>query len=267
MNTNAQVMAWIFDEYSQHHGYTPACVTGKPVELGGSLGREAATGNGATILIREMMKELGKPLQGATVALQGFGNVGSNVARALAREGAKIIAISDVSGGIFSPKGIAVDDLFAHLASAGKIQGFPGAAPISNEDLLELPCDVLVPAAMECVIHKENAARIRAGLIAEAANLPTTPEADEILNRKGVMILPDVLTNAGGVTVSYFEWTQNLQQLFWEETRVNAEMERILVKAFRSVVERARAEQISFRTAAYTIAVERVARAEKLRGT
>ena len=267
MNTNAQVMAWIFDEYSQHHGYTPACVTGKPVELGGSLGRETATGNGATILIREMMKELGKPLQGATVALQGFGNVGSNVARALAREGAKIIAISDVSGGIFSPKGIAVDDLFAHLASTGKIQGFPGAAPISNEDLLELPCDVLVPAAMECVIHKENAARIRAGLIAEAANLPTTPEADEILNRKGVMILPDVLTNAGGVTVSYFEWTQNLQQLFWEETRVNAEMERILVKAFRSVVERARAEKISFRTAAYTIAVERVARAEKLRGT
>ena len=267
MNTNAQVMTWIFDEYSQHHGYTPACVTGKPVELGGSLGREAATGNGVTILIREMMKELGRPLQGASVVLQGFGNVGSFAARALAREGAKFIGIGDFYGGIVSQKGIPVDDLFKHLASTGKIQGLPGTEAISNEDLLELPCDILVPAAMECVIHKGNAGRIRAGIIAEAANLPTTPEADEILNRKGVMILPDVLANAGGVTVSYFEWTQNLQQHFWEEDKVNAEMERILVKAFRNVIDRAKSEKISFRTAAYTVAVERVARAEKLRGT
>ncbi|MBI4480692.1 MAG: glutamate dehydrogenase [Acidobacteria bacterium] len=267
MNTNAQVMTWIFDEYSQHHGYTPACVTGKPVELGGSLGRESATGNGATILIREMMKELGRPLQGASVVLQGFGNVGSFAARALAREGAKFIAIGDFYGGIVAQKGIPVDDLFKHLASTGKIQGFPGTEAISNEDLLELACDILVPAAMECVIHKGNAGRIKAGVIAEAANLPTTPEADEILNRKGVMILPDVLANAGGVTVSYFEWTQNLQQHFWEEDKVNAEMERILVKAFRNVIDRAKSEKISFRTAAYTVAVERVARAEKLRGT
>ena len=267
MNTNAQVMTWIFDEYSSHHGYTPACVTGKPVELGGSLGREAATGNGATILIREMMKELGRPLKEATVVLQGFGNVGSHAARALTREGARIIGIGDYYGGIVSPKGIPIEELFQHQASTGRIQGFPGTEPISNEDLLELPCDILVPAAMECVIHKGNAARIKAGLIAEAANLPTTPEADEILNRKGIMILPDVLANAGGVTVSYFEWSQNLQQLFWEEEKVYSEMERILVKAFRNVVDRAKAEKISFRTAAYCIAVERVARAEKLRGT
>ncbi|MBI2819247.1 MAG: glutamate dehydrogenase [Acidobacteria bacterium] len=267
MNTNAQVMTWIFDEYSQHHGYTPACVTGKPVELGGSLGREAATGNGATILIREMMKELGRPLKEATVVLQGFGNVGSHAARALTREGARIIGVCDYYGGIVSPKGIPIEELFQHQASTARIQGFPGTEPISNEDLLELPCDILVPAAMECVIHKGNAERIRAGLIAEAANLPTTPEADEILNRRGIIILPDVIANAGGVTVSYFEWTQNLQQLFWEEEKVYSEMERILVKAFRNIVACAKSEKVSFRTAAYTVAVERVARAEKLRGT
>jgi len=267
MNTNAQVMTWIFDEYSSHHGYTPACVTGKPVELGGSLGREAATGNGVVFLVREMMQELGRPLQGASVVLQGFGNVGSHAARAFSREGAKLIGIGDYYGGIFSHKGINTEDLFKHRDATGRIQGFPGTEPISNEDLLELPCDILVPAALECVIHKGNAERIQAGLIAEAANLPTTPEADEILHRKGIMVLPDVLANAGGVTVSYFEWTQNLQQHFWEEDKVNAEMERVLVKAFRNVVDRARLEKISFRTAAYTIAVERVARAEKLRGT
>jgi glutamate dehydrogenase/leucine dehydrogenase len=237
------------------------------VELGGSLGREAATGTGVVILIREMMKELGRPLEGAKVVLQGFGNVGSHAAEALARAGAKIIAIGDFHGAIFSERGINVDDLFKHRDATGRIQGFPGTQPLSNEDMLELPCDILIPAALECVIHKENAGRIRATLIAEAANLPTTPEADEILEDKGVVILPDVLANAGGVTVSYFEWTQNLQQHFWEEERVNSEMERILVKAFRAVVERARAERTSFRTAAYSIAVERVARAEKLRGT
>jgi glutamate dehydrogenase (NAD(P)+) len=260
-------MTWIFDEYSSHYGYTPACVTGKPVELGGSLGREAATGNGVVVLIREMMKELGRPLTGATVVLQGFGNVGSHAAKALTGEGARIIAIGDFYGGIVSQNGINVEDLLKHREDTGRIQGFPGTELISNEDLLELPCDILLPAALECVIHKDNADRIRAKLIAEGANLPTTPEADQILERKGVLILPDVLANAGGVTVSYFEWTQNLQQHFWEEERVHSEMERILVKAFRSVADRARMEKISFRTAAYTIAVERVARAEKLRGT
>ena len=267
MNTNAQVMTWIFDEYSAHHGYTPACVTGKPVELGGSLGRESATGYGAVFLLRELLRELHRPLAGATVALQGFGNVGSFAARALAREGARLIAISDVRGGIFAANGINLEDLFAHRQATGKIQGMAGTEPISNADLLELECDVLIPAALECVIHRGNAGRIGAKVIAEAANLPTTPDADQILQRRGVVVLPDVLTNAGGVTVSYFEWTQNLQQHFWEEDMVNQEMEKILGKAFRNVVQTAQSEKISLRGAAYQIAVERVARAEKLRGT
>ena len=267
MNTNAQVMTWIFDEYSAHHGYTPACVTGKPVELGGSLGREQATGNGVAILVRELMRELGRPLAGATVAIQGFGNVGSHAAIALSRMGARLIALSDIYGGIFSAKGINLDELSAHRKAAGKIQGLAGTDAISNEDLLEVQCDVLIPAALECVIHRGNAERIRAGIVAEAANLPTTPDADQILERRGIVILPDVLTNAGGVTVSYFEWSQNLQQLFWEEARVNAEMEKILVKAFRHVVDRSQIEKISLRAAAYSIGIERVAKAEKLRGT
>jgi len=267
MNTNAQVMTWIFDEYSIQHGYTPACVTGKPVELGGSQGREQATGYGATFLTAELLRELGKPLAGASVVIQGFGNVGSNAARSLDRAGARIIAVSDYYGGIFSLQGIPIDELFAYEKATGKIQGMPGTEPVSNEDLLELPCDVLLPAALECVIHRGNAARVKAAVIVEAANLPTTPEADEILRARGTVILPDVLANAGGVTVSYFEWTQNLQQMFWEEERVLAEMEKILLRAFRSVVERSRSEKISLRAAAYEIAIERVARAEKLRGT
>lgn len=267
MNTNAQVMAWIFDEYSAHHGYTPACVTGKPVELGGSLGREAATGNGAAILIRELMHELKRSLVGATVVIQGYGNVGRHVARALHRLGVRIIAVSDVYGGIFDAQGINPEQLDAHVRAMGRLQGFDGTQPISNEDMLELECDVLIPAALEGVLHDGNASRIKASIVAEAANLPTTPEADEMLGKRGIIILPDVLTNAGGVTVSYFEWTQNLQQLFWDEARVNAEMERILVSAFRNVVDRGRSDKSSFRAAAYCIAIERVARAERLRGT
>jgi len=267
MNTNAQVMTWIFDEYSAHHGYTPACVTGKPVELGGSLGREQATGNGVAIVVREIMRELGRPLEGATVAIQGFGNVGSNAAAALVRLGARMIALSDVNGGIYSAKGISLEELAAHRKSGGKLQSMPGTEPVSNADLLELKCDVLIPAALECVIHRGNAERIQAGVVAEAANLPTTAEAGETLDRRGIVVVPDVLTNAGGVTVSYFEWTQNLQQLFWEEDHVNAEMEKILVKAFRQVLTRSRSEKISLRAAAYSIAIERVAKAEKLRGT
>ncbi|MBI4459736.1 MAG: glutamate dehydrogenase [Acidobacteria bacterium] len=267
MNTNAQVMTWLFDEYSAHNGYTPACVTGKPVALGGSLGREQATGNGVGILARELLRQAGSSLKGARVAIQGCGNVGSYAARALAREGARIVAISDSRGGIFAANGIPVEETLAHKKASGKVQGLAGTEPISNEDLLALQCDLLVPAALECVIHRGNAERIQAHFIAEAANLPTTPEADQILERKGIVILPDILTSAGGVTVSYFEWVQNLQQLFWEESHVNAEMEKILVKAFRNVVDRAGSEKISLRTAAYTIAVERVAQAEKLRGT
>jgi len=267
MNTNSQVMAWLFDEFSIHNGYTPACVTGKPIELGGSLGREQATGFGVVILARELLRELGRPFAGATAVVQGLGNVGSFAARALAREGARVIALSDSRGAVFSRDGIDVAAALAHKSSTGRIEGLAGTESLSNEDLLELECDLLIPAAIECVIHGGNAGRIRAQAIAEAANLPTTPDADEILERRGIPVLPDILGSAGGVTVSYFEWVQNLQQLFWEEQRVLEEMERTLVKAFRDVVDRSKSEKVSMRTAAYMIAVERVARAEHLRGT
>ncbi len=267
VNTNAQVMAWIFDEYSAQHGYTPACVTGKPVELGGSLGREAATGRGVFYLTEAFLKDLGMPLAGARVALQGFGNLGSFAARFFAQAGARLVGVADVSGGVMNERGLDVDALLEYARTRREVAGFPAGQPISNDDLLSLDCDILIPAALHCVITKKNAEKIRARVIAEGANLPTTPEGDEILARRGIHVLPDILTNAGGVTVSYFEWAQNLQQIFWEEERVNAEMHKILIRAYRQVAERATQEKISLRGAAYTIAVDRVARAERLRGT
>ncbi len=267
MNTNAQVMAWIFDEYSQHHGYTPACVTGKPLELGGSLGREAATGRGVFYVTRALLQDLKMPIAGARVAVQGFGNVGSFAARFFAEAGAKLVAVADANGGAFNPKGLDVVALTEHARASRSVAGFPGAQAISNEDLFGVECDILVPAALHCVLTRKNADKVRAKIIAEGANLPTTPEADEILNRRGIHVLPDVLTNAGGVTVSYFEWAQNLQQIFWDEERVNADMHIILTRAYRQLADMAAKEKISFRAAAYTIAVDRVARAERLRGT
>lgn len=267
MNTNAQVMTWIFDEYSSHHGYTPACVTGKPLELGGSLGREAATGRGVFYLAEAFLKDLGMPLAGARIAVQGFGNVGSFAARFFAEAGAKVMAVSDARGGVFNASGLDLTALLEHARTHRTVRGFPGVQEISNEDLLTLDCDILVPAALHCVLTKKNADKVRARVITEGANLPTTPEADEILQRRGIQVLPDILTNAGGVTVSYFEWAQNLQQIFWDEDRVNAEMQKILLRAYRQVADRAAKEKISFRSAAYTIAVDRVARAERLRGT
>lgn len=267
MNTNAQVMAWIFDEYSSHHGYTPACVTGKPLELGGSLGREAATGRGVFYLTEALLKDLKMPLAGARIAVQGFGNVGSFAARFFAEAGAKVIAIGDVSGGVFNPNGLDVKALVEYARQNHTVAGFPAAERISAEDVLTVDCDVLVPAALQCVLTGNNAHKVRARAIAEGANLPTTPEADEILERKGVHILPDILTNAGGVTVSYFEWAQNLQQIFWDEDRVNQEMHKVLTRAYRQVADKASLGRISLRSAAYTIAVERVASAERLRGT
>ena len=267
VNTNAQVMTWIFDEYSAQHGYTPACVTGKPVELGGSLGRESATGRGLFYLTEALLKDLGIPLAGARVAVQGFGNVGSYAARFLVEAGARLIAVSDFAGGTLNERGLDLMELLKHARKNRAVRGFAGGREISNEDLLGLDCDVLVPAALQCVITKNNASRIRAKVVAEGANLPTTPEADQILERRGIHVLPDILGNAGGVTVSYFEWAQNLQQVFWDEDRVNADMQKILTRAYRQVADRAAQEKISFRAAAYTIAVDRVARAEKLRGT
>ena len=267
MNTNAQVMAWILDEYSQHHGYTPACVTGKPIELGGSLGREAATGRGVFYLIEALFQDLKMPLAGARAVVQGFGNVGSYAARFLAEAGATVIAVADISGGVYNSQGLNLRALSDFARQNRTVAGFAGGEPISSADALALDCEVLVPAALQCVLTKANAARVRAKVIAEGANLPTTPEADEMLTRRGVHILPDILTNAGGVTVSYFEWAQNLQQIFWDEDRVNQEMHKFLTRAYKQVADMAGLAKISLRDAAYTIAVERVARAERLRGT
>jgi len=267
VNTNAQVMTWLFDEYSSAHGYTPACVTGKPVDLGGSLGREQATGRGVSFMVREAAKDLGLDLGKLRVCVQGFGNVGSNAALLIAELGCRIVGASDVKGGIYSAQGLSVKDVLAHMKKTGSVVGFPGGGSLTNEELLEADCDVLVPAALECVLHAGNAPRVKAKLIVEGANLPTTPSADDILYKRGVVVVPDILANAGGVTCSYFEWAQNLQQVFWEEAHVNTELEKIMVKAYRTVADRARAEQVQMRTAAYCVAVERVARAEKLRGT
>lgn len=267
MNTNAQVMTWIFDEYSAQHGYTPACVTGKPVELGGSLGREAATGRGVYYLIEALTRDMGMKLAGARVAIQGFGNVGSFATRFLAEAGAKVVAVADVRGGILNEQGLDVKALLEYSRTQRTIAGFPGARAIAGEDVFAVDCDILVPAALQCVLTKNNAEKVRARIIAEGANLPTTPEADAILARRGVTILPDILTNAGGVTVSYFEWAQNLQQIFWDEDHVNSEMHKVLTRAYKQVAERAAADKITLREAAYTIAVDRVARAERLRGT
>jgi len=269
VNTNAQVMSWIFDEYSSRHGYSPACVTGKPVELGGSLGREQATGRGVLFVLIEHLKDFSRGLKGQKIVIQGFGNVGSNAALLLAERGAEIIAVSDVCGGIVSQnqKGLPVKELVAHVKKTGSVTKFPGAEAVSNEDLLLLDCDVLIPAALECVLHKDNASKVKAKIIAEAANLPTTPEADDIFAKKGVTVLPDILTNAGGVTVSYFEWAQNLQQVFWDEERVNADLEKYMSRAYRAVADLAAQAKISLKDAAYRVAVERVARAESLRGT
>jgi len=269
VNTNAQVMSWVFDEYSSHHGYSPACVTGKPIELGGSLGREQATGRGVLFVLGEHLKAIGQTLKGQRVVVQGFGNVGSNAALLLAERGCEVFAVSDVRGGIVSKnrKRLAVPEVIAHVKKTGSVVDFPGTEAISNDDLLLLECDVLIPAALECVLHKDNAAKVKAKIIAEAANLPTTVEADEVFEKKGITVLPDILANAGGVTVSYFEWAQNLQQIFWDEEKVNAELERTMARAYRDVAALAARDKGSLKRAAYQLAVERVARAEALRGT
>ena len=268
VNTNAQVMSWVFDEYSSRHGYSPGCVTGKPVELGGSLGREQATGRGVLMVIAEHLKDLGRSMKGLRVVIQGFGNVGSNAALLLAEQGCEVIAVSDVRGGVAGKNGIGlrVADLVSHVRQTGSVVEFPGTESISNEDLLQLECDVLIPAALECVLHKDNAGKVKAKVIAEAANLPTTLEADEIFAKKGITVLPDILTNAGGVTVSYFEWAQNLQQMSWDEDKVNDELYRYMSRAYRAVADLASGEKISLKQAAFQLAVSRVARAGQLRG-
>jgi glutamate dehydrogenase (NAD(P)+) len=267
LNTNAQTMAWMMDAYGQRYGYTPAVVTGKPVELGGSLGRDAATGRGVVIVTEESARYLHRPLEGATVAIQGFGNVGSWTARLIVEHGCKVVAVSDVRGGIHNPAGLDIPAVMTHVKETGSVVECPGTEPVSNEDLLLLDVDWLIPAALGGVIHARNADKIAARAVVEAANHPVTPEADAILADKGVVVIPDIMANSGGVTVSYFEWTQNIQQYRWEEERVNTELCKIMTKMFADCAAfKEHHEKASWREAAFALGVERVAHAVRLRG-
>lgn len=266
LGTNAQVMAWMMDAYGQLHGYSPAIVTGKPVELGGSYGREAAPGRGLVYCLEEWARQTQYNLQGAKVLIQGFGQVGSWVARLIGTLGCVVVGVADIRGGIYNPHGLDIPRLLEHAQQTGSVVGFPDAEAVDGKTFLELPCDILIPAAIEHVIHEGNASRIKARIIVEAANHPITPRADVMLREQGVIILPDILVNAGGVVVSYFEWTQNIQQFRWEEEQVNLELYKVMTRATRGVVEAARLFQASLREGAYSIGVSRVARAITLRG-
>jgi glutamate dehydrogenase (NAD(P)+) len=267
VNTNERVMAWVMDTYSMRVGHTvTAVVTGKPVEMGGSLGRREATGRGCMIVTREALTHLGMNVKGTTVAVQGFGNVGSVAAQLLRREGCKVVAISDRSGGIYDANGIDVDDAIAHVRQHRTLEGYPRGDRIGNEDLLTLDVDVLLPAALENVITTRNADRVRARIICEGANGPTTAAADSILEEKGIFVIPDILANAGGVTVSYFEWVQDRGGYFWDEATVNDRLRQIMIRSFRDVLELSKQHRVNMRTAAYMLAISRVATVHRLRG-
>ncbi len=268
MGTNAQVMAWMMDEYSKRRGYTPAAVTGKPVSLGGSLGREDATGRGLMYVMQAYGKDFGVPIDGGRVAIQGFGNVGGHLARLLHEQGAKIVAVTDLEGGLFNDNGLDIPGLFTHAhARRAPVGEFNGGDPITNEQVWDISCEWLVPAALGGVISKEeNARTIDCKVVVEAANSPVTPIADKLLEERGITVLPDFLVNAGGVVVSYFEWTQNLQQLPWSLEQVNSQLHERMIRAYRGVREIVKEKQVPWRTAAYVISLERVAEAERLRG-
>ncbi|HWH02306.1 MAG TPA: Glu/Leu/Phe/Val dehydrogenase [Gemmatimonadales bacterium] len=267
VNTNERVMAWIMDTYSMHKRHTvTAVVTGKPVEMGGSLGRREATGRGCMFVTREALKRLGIPMNQARVAVMGFGNVGSISADLLAKEGATIVAVSDKSGGLINPKGLDVPDLIQWVREHRQLAGYPKAEAITNEQLITCDCDVLVPAALENVITSKNAPKIKAKIICEGANGPTTPGADKILQDKGIFVIPDILANAGGVTVSYFEWVQDRGGYFWDEATVNSRLEQIMVKSFNDVVALADKHKVNTRIAAYMLSIDRVAAMHRLRG-
>ena len=268
VNTNAQIMSWMVDEYEVLMGHRePGVITGKPMELGGSAGRPPATAMGGIFTIREAARLIGLPLDGATCAIQGYGNVGS-FAHKLATEvlGMKVVAVSDEFGGIYNSQGLDYDSVFAHVKSTGRVPGYPGAESVTNSDLLELEVDVLIPGAIENQITGQNADRIKARILAELANGPTTPEADEILAAKNIYIIPDFLCNAGGVTVSYFEMVQNAQQFYWDEGMINDRLDRKMTTAFHAVHNMAQSKKVSNRVAAYLVAVDRVARAVRWRG-
>jgi len=267
VNTNAQIMAWMMDTYSMHAGYTvPGVVTGKPISLGGSEGRNEATARGTVYCIIEAARHLGIELPKARVAVQGFGNAGSIAASLIAAEGATVVAVSDSTGGIHNPDGLDIARVIKWKKEHGTVQGFPGVQDISNAEVLEVDCNILIPAALENQITGRNAGNIKARLIAEAANGPTTPEADRILWKSSKFMIPDILCNAGGVTVSYFEWVQDLNRDHWSEQVVNAKLKEIMVKAFTETLAIARREQCDMRTAAYLLAVRRVADAMSMRG-
>jgi glutamate dehydrogenase (NAD(P)+) len=267
INTNSQIMAWIMDTYSVDRGYSaPGVVTGKPVVLGGSLGREGATGRGVFFTLLNTLKHLDQPIEGKEVVIQGFGKVGSVVAELLHEEGAKIMAISEIDGGIYNPKGLDPARIAAHKREAGSIVGFKDAEFITNEELFKLECDILIPAATEEQITEENTPQIKAKVIVEAANGPTSPAADRILKSRRIFVVPDILANAGGVTVSYFEWVQAMQGYFWSERDINLKLRDIMTRAFHRVLEISLREKVDMRTAALIVAVRRVAEATRLRG-
>lgn len=272
VNTNSTVMGWIMDTYSTFAGYTvPGVVTGKPIDIGGSLGRSGATGRGVMFMTREIMHRLGKPLIGAKVAIQGFGKVGSMAAKLLEKEGAKIVAVSDVSTGLYNEDGFIAEELIEYVADGGRARLFKDyknkkAKMITNEELLELEVDILIPAATENQITEDIANKIRAGIIVEGANGPTTIEADKILQSKGITVVPDILSNAGGVIVSYFEWVQNIQSLMWDEEEINRAQEKIMIRAFNAVWNCARDKDVSLRKGAYIVAIDRLVRAKNIRG-
>ena len=266
VNTNGQVMAWIFDQYSKYHGYEPGVVTGKPVALGGSIGREAATGRGVVYATQQLLQTLEKPLKGQRIIIQGFGNVGSWAARDFIDHGAKVTGIADISGGYVNAEGIDIHAALAHLEKNQTLEGFQGADAVTGEEILVADCDILVPAALGGVLTKDNADDIRAKIIVEGANGPTTPEADEIFAKREVHVLPDIYANCGGVTVSYFEWSQNMQHFYWNLERVNKELHGVMQRAYTHLSETRRKHDCSFREAAFALGVGRVREATEMRG-
>jgi len=266
MGTNAQVMAWILEEYSKTHGYTPGIVTGKPVELGGSQGREEATGFGVACVTRKVAGGMSLHLEDTRIVIQGFGNVGFHTAMTLARMGARVIALSDVRGAVHCEAGIDIEAARAHVAQTGWLEGLPGTEPLSNEAMLELPCHILIPAALEAVINCDNAGAIQAKVIIEAANMPVTHQADTELQERGIIVVPDILANAGGVLASYYEWVQNLQEFPWEHESVLRRLEQHLLRVYGEVSHHAEENETDLRTAAYELAIGRVNKAIQLRG-
>jgi glutamate dehydrogenase (NAD(P)+) len=267
MNTNPQIMAWMMDTFSMHQGYSvPAVITGKPLAIGGSEGRLEATARGVLVVTRDAMADHDMKPEDCTVVVQGFGNVGSISARLLHEFGCRIVGLSDIHGGVYNPHGIDVHHALRHSKEHGTLKGLPNTEGVTNSELLTLPCDILVPAALENQLTGRNASQVKARLIVEAANGPTTPDADHIFNDRGIEVVPDILANAGGVTVSYFEWVQDLQRFFWAENEINNRLEEIMTRSYRAVREKATLQGVNLRMGAYLLAVARVAEATEIRG-